>query len=119
MSQLINSGIIYLEQFVDDTNLLPADLSRSLAYIRTLDERISSAAILPLIFFYGVLFCLEWYFDFMLLPLCRPCPALLLEVTMTMMFVCYYFCAVALHNALINFQGESIEIVIKSTYLQA
>jgi hypothetical protein len=45
MSQLINSGIIYLEQFVDSTNLLPADLSRSLAYIRTLDERISSALV--------------------------------------------------------------------------
>lgn len=45
MSQLINSGIIYLEQFVDDTNLLPADLTRSLDYIRTLDERILGACI--------------------------------------------------------------------------
>ena len=46
MSQLINSGIIYLEQFVDDTNLLPADLTRSLDYIRTLDERILGACML-------------------------------------------------------------------------
>ena len=38
-----NSGIIYLENFVESTNLLPADLARSLCYIRSLDERLVGA----------------------------------------------------------------------------
>lgn len=37
---LINSGIIYLETFLDSVHLLPTDLQRALNYIRVLDERI-------------------------------------------------------------------------------
>jgi hypothetical protein len=41
MSTMINSGILYLENFVEKHQLLPSDLSRQLNYIRSLDERIS------------------------------------------------------------------------------
>jgi hypothetical protein len=48
MSSMINSGILYLENFVEKHHLLPADLSRQLSYIRSLDERISGERVTEL-----------------------------------------------------------------------
>lgn len=36
----INSGILYLEKFIEDSNLLPSDLGRLLNFIKALDERL-------------------------------------------------------------------------------
>lgn len=39
----INSGILYLEKFIEDSNLLPSDLGRLLNFIKALDERLQGA----------------------------------------------------------------------------
>lgn len=41
----INSGILYLENFVDSVNNLPADVQRTLGYIQTLDKRFNGASV--------------------------------------------------------------------------
>ena len=38
-SSQMNSGILYLENFIDSVHTLPADYGRLLAYIRTLDDK--------------------------------------------------------------------------------
>lgn len=45
MTALINSGILYLERFIEESNLLPSDLARLLSYIRALDERMQDIRI--------------------------------------------------------------------------
>lgn len=39
----INSGILFLEKFIEDSNLLPSDLGRLLNFIKALDERLQGA----------------------------------------------------------------------------
>lgn len=49
MAALINSGILYLERFIEESNLLPSDLARLLSYIKALDERMQGMQSLRLL----------------------------------------------------------------------
>jgi hypothetical protein len=86
MTALINSGILYLERFIEESNLLPSDLARLLNYIRALDERMQ-----------GMFVCV-FHLCCMLLSTARHCPDPHILSSKSLVLVAHSICETSCEN---------------------